>query len=66
MNKQRRGITKDVAYKTGIFCHEYDLESMIIAFGLKNISALAEELNKRILKNKRLNRAKRERVNIAA
>lgn len=66
MNKQNRGIPKETGYKIGIFCHEYDLEAMIIAFGHKSIIALADELHARLKKNKRLNRAKKEKLNIAA
>lgn len=54
-NKPRRGIPKSQAYIAGIFTPEYDLEEMIIAFGVKAVSQMVIERYADLKEGKRYN-----------
>ncbi len=54
-NKPRRGITKAEGYVIGIYTPEYDLEEMIIAFGVKAVSVMILERYEALKGGKRYN-----------
>lgn len=54
-NKPRRGISKSEAYLAGIFTPEYDLEEMIIAFGIKRVTEMVIERYTDLKEGKRYN-----------
>lgn len=59
-NKVNRGIKKSEAYIAGIFTPEYDLEEMIIAFGIKEVVSMVEGSYKRLKAGERYNKRHKE------
>lgn len=69
-NKPNRGITRAEAYLARIFPYEYDLEEMLLAYGVKQITETLIELHANLKEGKRYKdrhkNAKKIRERVAA